>query len=145
MELNEFIKARRKALGLSLQEVGESINYTPQAIRKFETGDVKIDIRLVGKLIKVLNVSLDCFLNADIEHIEEYKEIPPFDVEKFTSRLRYLREKAQITQLDFANRLGINKTRVSKLEKGESTPNSLEFIKIAKFYDISYEELYLGD
>lgn len=144
MELNEFIKARRKALGLSLQEVGESINYTPQAIRKFETGDVKIDIRLVGKLIKVLNVSLDCFLNADIEHIEEYKEIPPFDVEKFTSRLRYLREKAQITQLDFANRLEINKTRVSKLEKGESTPNSLEFIKIAKFYDISYEELYLG-
>ena len=144
MELNEFIKARRKALGLSLQEVGDSINYTPQAIRKFETGDVKIDIRLVGKLIEILNVSLDCFLNADIDHIEEYKEIPPFEAEKFTARLKFLREKVQITQADFANELNINKTRVSKLENGESFPNTLEFIKIANFYHVNYEELYSG-
>lgn len=144
MELNEFIKARRKALGLSLQEVGDAINYTPQAIRKFETGDVKIDIRLVGDLIKILNVSLDCFLNADENHIEEYKELPPFDDEKFIARLRYLREKAQITQADFANKLEINKTRVSKLENGESFPNVKEFIKIAKFHNVSYEELYTG-
>lgn len=144
MNINEFIKARRKELGLSLQQVGDAINYTPQAIRKFETGSTNIDIRLVEKLIKVLNVSLTCFLNCDIEHIEEYKEVPPFDVDQFTSRLRYLRENKKITQADFSKELNIPKGRVSKLENGESFPCVYEFIRIANFYNIDYEELYFG-
>ncbi len=144
MEIKDFIKVRRKQLKMSLQTLGDAINYTPQAIARFENGKVKVDIRLIDDLIKTLNVSLSTFLNCDIDNIVEYDNTLKFDEDKFFQTFKFYKERTKISQTDLANTLNINKNRVSKIERGISFPTIDEFKELCKVFDVSYETLYYG-
>ncbi len=58
MNISERVKERRKALDLTLQQVGDFIGVTKATVLRYESGDIQnIGLDKIEKLAKVLNVS----------------------------------------------------------------------------------------
>ena len=58
-----------------------------------------------------------------------------------STRIRELRQSADMTQEEFGNKFGIVKSTVSLYESGKSTPNDEIKQKICEFFDISLDYL----
>lgn len=144
MEIGSFIKERRKSLGLSLLDVGSAINYSPQAISRYESGAVNVDLALANDLAKVLQASLRCFLDADLDHIEPYSGTKDFDISSFSKAFKFYKEKNLFSQSDLSSKLNVSKTKISKWEREESLPSISEFKNICSLFNIDYETLYFG-
>lgn len=76
MKIGEKIKARRKELGMSADELGEKIGKHRATIYRYESLDVeKMDIELLVPLAKALDVSPDYLMGwenlSDIDVSEE--------------------------------------------------------------------------
>lgn len=56
--------------------------------------------------------------------------------------LRSVRKKANLTQAQLAEKLGINRATVSKYETGEIVPSVDQIINICGVLDVSFEELF---
>jgi transcriptional regulator with XRE-family HTH domain len=63
--LAERILEKRKARGLTQEQLGKASGVTPQAISKWENGESLPDVTLIPQLCKVLNVSADTLLGVD--------------------------------------------------------------------------------
>lgn len=86
MDLNKisnFIKQKRKELGITQDELAEKLFVTEKAISRWETGRGTPDISLLLPLSKELNIEVSELLNGEtnkkqkdnIEHLLEYNEI----------------------------------------------------------------------
>ena len=80
MNLNKianFIKAKRKELGLTQQELAQKLFVTEKAISRWETGRGTPDISLLIPLAKILKVNVSELLNGenDIEEVIKYDEL----------------------------------------------------------------------
>ena len=60
-------------------------------------------------------------------------------------RLKQVREAQGLSQVSFAERLGIDKSTVWRWEKGTSTPSPLELAYIAKEFGLRLEWLLTGE
>lgn len=69
-KIGQFISEKRKALGLTQQELAEKLQITNKAVSKWETGDGMPDIQLLTPLAKELGVTVDEILNGE-EKVEE--------------------------------------------------------------------------
>ena len=56
-------------------------------------------------------------------------------------RLKELRHQQERTQADLAKLLGVNRTAISKLELGQQQPNASQFLKMAKYFNVSVDFL----
>lgn len=64
---------------------------------------------------------------------------------EFSKKLQHLRKQEELTQEQLAEKLYVSRTAVSKWESGRGYPN-LETLKaIAKFFNISLDDLLAGD
>lgn len=86
MDLNKisnFIKTKRKELGITQDELAEKLFVTEKAISRWETGRGTPDISLLLPLSKELNIDVSELLNGednkknknDVEQLIEYNEI----------------------------------------------------------------------
>lgn len=57
-------------------------------------------------------------------------------VEKFSTRLRELREQVSWTQDDLAGELECDRAYVSQLERGVQNPSLLTMVKLAKIFSV---------
>ena len=71
----QFISEKRKALGLTQQELAEKLQITNKAVSKWETGDGMPDVQLLSPLAKELGTTVDEILNGE-EKITEEKPSP---------------------------------------------------------------------
>lgn len=143
MELGTFLSNRRKQLGLSLSDVGTAIGYTPQAIHRYEKGIVKIDLSLVERFCRVLNLSLSSFFRMDLESSEPYKG-EKFNSESFCAILtKELSDDASLWK-KIASKLDTSTSRIEKWANGSSLPTVDEFIVLSKVLKYDPIDLYLG-
>lgn len=92
MDLNKvsnFIKSKRKELGLTQEELASKLFVTEKAISRWETGRGTPDVSLLIPLSKELNVSVKELLNGEdnIENIVEYNEINKANKNNFQFKL----------------------------------------------------------
>lgn len=64
--------------------------------------------------------------------------------EALPQRLATLRRNKAISQEELANTLGVSRQAVSKWERGESSPDTLNLIGLADLYNMSLDELVRG-
>ena len=64
-----------------------------------------------------------------------------FDITKFGRYLAALRKKADMTQMELADRLCVTRQAISKYEQGESFPNVSILVLIAEVFHITLDEL----
>lgn len=64
-----------------------------------------------------------------------------FDIKKFGGYLSRLRKKADMTQMEFADRLNLTRQAVSRYEHGESFPDVSILVVIAEIFHVTLDEL----
>ena len=57
-------------------------------------------------------------------------------------RLRSLREGVRLTQVNMAEILGVQQSRINRYETGQSTPDPEIFIKYADYFDVSMDYIF---
>ena len=62
---------------------------------------------------------------------------------RMKNRLEELRKKAGITQKVLADRLEVSRQTISSLESGRYNPSILLAFKLARFFKVTIEELFL--
>ena len=67
MEFSENLLRRRKALGLSQEELAGKIQVSRQAVSKWETGDTMPDLPKLLALVEALDLSLDVLCGRETE------------------------------------------------------------------------------
>ena len=98
MDLNKisnFIKIKRKELGITQDELAEKLFVTEKAISRWETGRGTPDISLLLPLSKELNIDVSELLNGeenkkcknDVEQLIEYNEITKANKYNFQFKL----------------------------------------------------------
>ena len=144
-QYGEIIASQRKKLNLSLQDLGNVVGYTAQAISRFEKGVVQIDMRLWGDLCKALNISVRSFVVGDLEKLTPWESgDSAFNEKKFSESIEYCRDRLLLSKKDLAEKLSINPQKVSKWEKGASLPSIIEFVELANLFDYDYEDFYFS-
>ena len=73
MKVGQFISEKRKALGMTQQDLAEKLQITNKAVSKWETGDGMPDIQILSVLAKELGVTVDEILNGEEKAKEEPK------------------------------------------------------------------------
>jgi transcriptional regulator with XRE-family HTH domain len=61
---------------------------------------------------------------------------------KFGDRLKELRDKNKFTQEDLADKVGVDRSYMGFLERGEKNPTLKNLIRIANAFDITLSELF---
>ena len=81
-KIANFIKKRRKELGMTQVELADKLFVTEKAVSRWETGRGTPDISLLIPLSKVLGVSVSELLNGEesksdriVEKVIEYSEV----------------------------------------------------------------------
>jgi len=59
----------------------------------------------------------------------------------FAKNLRFLRRKAELSQSDLGDKIGIDYNTISRYESGRSTPKLDALTKLAQVFDVSIEAL----
>ena len=155
--LGDYIRQYRIAHSLSLREFAEraSISHTHiDSIEKgfdFRTGKaVRITNETIQKLANVLNVNATIVFNLSINENILNDELSYIEIESnrkfqcnsnFGSRLRLLREHAQLTQEQLGKIIGQTKSNISKYENGSLEPSLNTLVKIAKCFKVSTDYL----
>ena len=65
IKTGQFISEKRKALGLTQQELAEKLQITNKAVSNWETGDGMPDVQLLTPLANELGVTVDEILNGE--------------------------------------------------------------------------------
>ena len=60
-------------------------------------------------------------------------------------KLRTLRKQQGLSQTQLGDHLGVKQSYVGKMERGEKTPNVTMLLKIAKLFNVSFDQLMNDD
>lgn len=60
-------------------------------------------------------------------------------------RIKELRKSLKLTQSNFARKIGIGATAISKLEKGENTPSDQTILSICREFNVNEQWLRTGE
>ncbi len=77
-KIGRFIANKRKEVGLTQQQIAETLNISYQAISKWENGLAYPNIELLYKLAHLLDVSVDELLSANEVELETNQEVYDF-------------------------------------------------------------------
>ena len=58
------------------------------------------------------------------------------------NKIEYIRKEKGIRQEDFAKAMGVSRQTISSLENGRYNPSILLAYKIAKYFDMTIEEVF---
>lgn len=137
-----YIKELRKKVSLTQQDLADKLHLTSQSISFYENDKVSIPLNLVGDFANILNVDLTSFLNLKKEKNNDSADFNKFNSAKFAEYLAFLRKDKKLTLNTLSKLIGISVKKLSYFETDKSSPSIEEFITLATFYNLSYEELY---
>jgi len=67
------------------------------------------------------------------------------DLKKIGNFLKELRMEKKLTQDDLANLVNVHRTTVNKWENGKALPLNDTLVMLSSFYDVSINEILLGE
>ena len=59
------------------------------------------------------------------------------------NNIELIRKSKKISQLELANALGVTRQTISALETGKYNPSIILAFKIAKFFDLTIEKIFI--
>ena len=66
-------------------------------------------------------------------------------MKKLKNRIENIRKEKNIRQEDFAKAMGVSRQTISSLENGRYNPSILLAYKIAKYFEMTIEEVFIFD
>ena len=130
MTTAERMKASRKEIGVSAEEIAKEIKVSPATIYRYEKGDIeKMPLEILEPLSKVLRTTPAFLMGWE----EETRE------SQIGGRLKELRETTGLSARKFAEELGIPYTTYYGYETGAREPGSDFLIKVAERFGVSVD------
>ena len=111
----------RKINGLTQKLLAQKLNVRNTTISNWETGANSIDISNLHKICKIFNITMNDLCS---------------ERNSFFKTLTFLRQQANLTQEELANKLGISKSTISMYENGKREPNFTTLQLIADFFNV---------
>ena len=142
--LGKFLYERRTKLNYTQNNLASFLNVSNQTIYKYEHGLSSPDFTILGKYADILEVSLDDLINTNSETNEYIKNEIEFDSDKFSSNLKILRIKNNLTLSKLQELINVKYQTISKCEKGESFPSIKQFLDLSGVYNTSLYDIYYG-
>ena len=66
-------------------------------------------------------------------------------MKKLKNKIENIRKEKNIRQEDFAKAMGVSRQTISSLENGRYNPSILLAYKIAKYFEMTIEEVFIFD
>ena len=142
--LGKFLYERRTKLNYTQNNLASFLNVSNQTIYKYEHGLSSPDFTILGKYADILEVSLDDLINTNSKTNEYIKNEREFDSDKFSSNLKILRIKNNLTLSKLQELINVKYQTISKWEKGESFPSIKQFLDLSGVYNTSLYDIYYG-
>ena len=79
--------------------------------------------------------------NVGIAHTELYKLVHSYPMESIAQRLRTLREQRKVTQVEVAVAVDVDRSTISKFERGGDVPGRETLRKLARYYGVGLDWL----
>lgn len=92
-----------------------------------------------------MEVNIEYELKEVVQMDNKRKEVARMDAEKIGEHIAKLRRERNMTQAELADRLYVTEKAVSKWECGNGLPDLDNIGKLARIFDISIDELLLGE
>lgn len=67
----------------------------------------------------------------------------PADDAPITNRIAELRERAKLSRIDLAERVGVNPQTIGYLERGEYNPSLALAFRLSELFDLPVEKIFL--
>lgn len=137
MTVGERIKEARKALRMSQSELSSASGLGRATVARYERGITLPTFSTAQKLAEVLHVKPDALVLGD-----GWKTETPNTIGK---RIRFAREKANLTQEELAHEIGISAQSIARLEDDRISPKCDTLLRISKVLDSPVMYLILGE
>lgn len=136
-------KQCRQALGMSQKFVALSVGVSPPMVSQWESGIKEPSKDTLVKLANLFNVTTDYLLFHD-ETTQKNQPTVSDDERRCQmpeNRLKELREKFGLSQIELGNRLGVTQQSVFAWEHGKTSPQIQTAITLAQMYGVSLDYL----
>ncbi len=128
------IEYYRRLAGIKQRDLSEALGVSHAAISQWEKGSRVPDLTTIIKLSELLNAPADFLLDLNKEYGDTYGKAG-------SNRLGYYRKKANLTQDDVAEKLGVSKAAVSLWECGKVIPTEDTLYKLSRIYSVPVKDL----
>lgn len=139
---SETLKKLRTQKGLTQEQLANKLDVHYQTVSKWERGVILPDIALFDVLSKEFGVSIDALLGVE-DGGAPTNSI--FSTQKLATAICDLRKTANLSQSEFADKLGVRADTVSKWERGVICPDILLISNIAQVFQLKVADVYYGN
>ena len=124
MNISENLKLffeEKKWDKITASSIAEYLGISKKTLSNYINGDAYIPLSHLNKICNYFHVSLDYLLGlTDIENYPNNIELEELNAIEIGKRLKEVRKLKKLTQEAVASSIGINKSSISRYEKGES-------------------------
>lgn len=128
----------RKQKGFTQAELAQRIGKTAGYISFLENGRRNLTDDVRDRLCEVLECS-----PASL-HISEAPGVPDEAAKSIASRMKRVREESDLSQREFARKIGCAHAMISRIEAGTLKPSERLLKKVAKAFRVDYSWLLIG-
>lgn len=128
------LKKLRNEKHISQQKLASALGVSRSTIAMWETEASQPDNAMLIKISAFFNVSIDYILGNDTSVSKNF-------VSSDKNKIKELRKSANLSQLKFAESLGVHQTAVSQWENGRTSPDIEIAKKISEKYNVTLDYL----
>ena len=136
--MNERIKKLRDILCLSQDDFGDRIGITGSAVSHLEQGRRNITNQVITSICREFNVSEKWLRYGEGEIFVNNNLV-------MSERLKQIRKKSDMTQQEFADRLGVSRSNIATYETSKSFPSASIISLICKEFNVNENWLRYGN
>ena len=140
-ELKDRIKAIRVREHMTQYEFAKRINVTPGFISNVENGRSGFSDEKLQAIVSTCHVSEQWLRTGEGAMSLPEEEL---NVEEIGGRIKKFRKQKNLSQDEFAKKIGVHKNRVCAVETGKDKPSKSFLNKLVRAFDISYDWLMTG-
>lgn len=138
VNLDRLINLREDA-DLLQHDMGEILDVTQSNYSRWETGKEIVPFRKLNMLCNYFNVSADYLIGLSKENKKVNKI--ELDSKKIGKRIKEIREKNGVTQVELAKLLNTSQSTISAYESGKTLILTAFAVQICKKYKVSLDYL----
>jgi transcriptional regulator with XRE-family HTH domain len=132
-----LLAKKRKALGKSQTDFAAALSYSVQAIAKYEKGQAEMNVTVLLKTARFLEVDPDSLLAGVDAKNNDIADTTEFDEKRFVTNWRNARLQKGLSQETLAKAIGMTPRSLKNYERGSSRPSFSTFAGYLKAVGMS--------
>ena len=136
---NKNVKYLRESHGITQSKMASDLKINQSTLAKWENGSIQITLEWALKLADYFDLDVGTFISKELLHQGENMK------NFFYSNLKYLRKYKGMSQQEIADKIGIDRSSISRWENGDMGATIDKAIDIAQLFDIPISKFLYKD